>query len=86
MQQLDKKHNREQTGVVINKTNFADKLKECFNDFYKPCTIVSSFRSSGIYPVNCEVITDEQLKTNLTFSESEKESILSVYEKETESR
>ena len=68
-----RKHNRENPGVVINKINFAEKLKDCYNSFFKPITIVSSFRSSGIYPVDRNVISDEQLKTNLTFTiESDK--------------
>ncbi|KAH3801198.1 hypothetical protein DPMN_154845 [Dreissena polymorpha] len=64
-----RKHNREQPGVTINKIHFAEKLKICYNDFYKPSTVVISFRSSGIYPVNRAVIVDAQLKTNYTFSE-----------------
>lgn len=62
-----RKHNKEYPGVVINKINFAEKLKECYNEFYKPSIVVNSFHSAGLYPVNLDVITCEQLKTNLTF-------------------
>ncbi|KAJ8304426.1 hypothetical protein KUTeg_018009 [Tegillarca granosa] len=64
-------HNRKHPGVIINKLKFAEKLKECYNDFYKPNIVVNSFCSAGIYSVNRDVITTEQLKTNLTFTEPE---------------
>ncbi|KAJ8299460.1 hypothetical protein KUTeg_023520 [Tegillarca granosa] len=66
-----RQHNRKHPGVIINKLNFAEKLKECYNDFYKPNIVVNSFRSAGIYPVNRDVITTERLKTNLTLTEPE---------------
>ncbi|KAJ8299457.1 hypothetical protein KUTeg_023517 [Tegillarca granosa] len=47
-----RQHNRKHPGVIINKLHFAEKLKECYNNFYKPNIVVNSFRSAGIYPVN----------------------------------
>lgn len=63
-----RKHNRENPGVPINKCNFAEKLRDAYNDFYRPSIVVNSFKSSGIYPVNRAVISDDQLKTGLTFN------------------
>ena len=35
--------------------------------FYKPLTFINSFKSSGIYPVDSKVISDNQLKPGLTY-------------------
>ncbi|XP_056003489.1 uncharacterized protein LOC130049641 [Ostrea edulis] len=65
--QVVRKHTRENPGTPIGKDNFAEKLKEAFLLFYKPLTVINSFRSSGIYPVDGNIITVDQLKSGLTF-------------------
>ena len=62
-----RKHNCKNPGLPINKCNFADKLRDAYNDFYIPNIVVNSFNSSRMYPVTRAVISDNQLKTGLTF-------------------
>ncbi|XP_052252276.1 uncharacterized protein LOC127858948 isoform X1 [Dreissena polymorpha] len=59
---------RENPGKCIGKEVFAQKLTEAYLQFYKPITVINSFKSSGIYPVDSSVITSEMLKPALTFS------------------
>lgn len=47
--QVVRKHTRENPGCPIGKQTFAEKLKEAFLLFYKPLTVINSFRSSGTY-------------------------------------
>ena len=47
---VTRKHAREYPGSKISKANFADKLTEAANNFYRPATIINSFRSTGVYP------------------------------------
>ncbi|XP_038046939.1 uncharacterized protein LOC119721120 [Patiria miniata] len=62
-----KKNTREQPGDPINKATFPAKLHETVLAFYKPLTVMNSFKSSGIYPINREAISNEKLKPSLTF-------------------
>lgn len=80
-----RKHNRENPGIPINKGNFAEKLKDAYNDFYRPNIVVNSFASSGIYPVNKAVISDDQLKTGLTFNPDDEQTENDSKQKEAES-
>ncbi|XP_052233020.1 uncharacterized protein LOC127845885 [Dreissena polymorpha] len=57
-----RKYSRENPGRSIGKEVFAEKLTEAFLNFYKILTVINAFRSSGIYPVDASVITDEILK------------------------
>ena len=66
--QVVRKHTREHPANPIGKENFAEKLKEAFLLFYKPLTVINSFRSSGIYPVDRNVISSTQLKPGITFT------------------
>ena len=68
--QVVRKHTREHPGTLIGKENFAEKLKEAFLLFYKPLTVINSFRSSGVYPVDSSVVPSTQLKPGLTFAEA----------------
>jgi len=68
--QVVRKHTREHPASPIGKQNFAEKLKEAFLLFYKPLTVINSFKSSGIFPVDGNVISADQLKTGLTFQSS----------------
>ncbi|KAK3096946.1 hypothetical protein FSP39_005022 [Pinctada imbricata] len=65
--QITRQHYRANPGVKIDRHNFAEKLRDAFLQFYKPLTIVNSFKSSGIYPVDSTVISDDELKPGLTF-------------------
>lgn len=69
--QVMRRHSRENPGSPVGKHNFAELLKQCFLLFYKPLTIINSFKSSGIYPVDSTVVTSSVLKPSLTFSEPE---------------
>lgn len=80
-----RKHNRENPGIPMNKGNFAEKLKDAYNDFYRPNIVVNSFASSGIYPVNRAVISDDQLKTGLTFNPDDEQTENDSKQKEAES-
>jgi hypothetical protein len=73
--QVVRTHTRNSPGTPISKENFAEKLKEAFLLFYKPLTIINAFRSSGIYPVDSNVITKEQVKPGITFSSTESASL-----------
>ena len=64
-------HYRENPGVKINRTNFAQKLKEAYIQFYKPLTVVNSFKASGIYPVDSTMIAEGDLKPGLTYEHEE---------------
>lgn len=64
-----RKHTCENPGSPIGMENFAEKLKEAFLLFYKPLTVINSFKSSGIYPVDGNAISDDQLTSGLTFAE-----------------
>ena len=66
-----RKYSRENPGKSINRENFAEKLTEAFLLFYKPLTVINSFRSSGIYPVDSSAISSEALKPGLTFTSEE---------------
>ncbi|WAQ95790.1 LOW QUALITY PROTEIN: hypothetical protein MAR_028480 [Mya arenaria] len=75
-----RKHNRKHPGVVINKTNFAEKIKDCFNAFNKPCTISLLFiRHISRQPLSHLRSAVEDI---LAFSESDRASIV----KESEQR
>ncbi|XP_052219882.1 uncharacterized protein LOC127837083 isoform X2 [Dreissena polymorpha] len=65
---VSRKYMRENPGKCIGKEVFAQKLTEAYLQFYKPITVINSFKSSGIYPVDSSVITSEMLKPALTFS------------------
>ena len=39
-------------------------------NFYKPSTIINSFRSSGIYPVSREAVPNDRLKPSLTYDKA----------------
>lgn len=69
--QVVRKHTRDHPGSPIGKQNFAEKLKETFLLFYKPLTVINSFKTSGIYPVNANAVSKDQLKTGITFSETQ---------------
>lgn len=69
--QVVRKHTRENPGAPITKHNFVEKLKEAFLLFYKPLTVINSFKSSGIYPIDGNMITKDHLKPGLTFQVEE---------------
>lgn len=69
--QVVRTHTRNSPGTPISKENFAEKLKEAFLLFYKPLTVTTAFRSSGIYPVDGTVITKQHVKPGITFSSVE---------------
>lgn len=64
-------HSRENPGSPVGKDKFAELLKEAFLLFYKPLTVINSFKSTGLYPVDSTVITSIMLKPGLTFSEGD---------------
>jgi hypothetical protein len=64
-----RKHTKANPGQPIGKQHFAQKLNEAFDAFYKPATVASSFRSSGIYPVCRAAVSNDRLKPSLTFVE-----------------
>ncbi|XP_046571695.1 jerky protein homolog-like [Haliotis rubra] len=66
--QVVRKHSQEHPGLSIGKETFAEKLQEAFLLFYKPPTVINSFRSSGIFPVDSSVITLDHVKPVLTFA------------------
>jgi hypothetical protein len=72
--QVVRKHTREHPEDPIGKVNFAEKLKEAFLMFYKPLTVINSFKSSGIYPLDSTVISSDQLKPGITYMDAEEPS------------
>ncbi|XP_045177895.2 jerky protein homolog-like [Mercenaria mercenaria] len=76
-----RKYTKENPGKSIGKENFAGKLHEAFMLFYKPLTVSSSFRSTGIHPVDRSKISENKLKPALTFQiESESSAPLNSME------
>jgi len=76
------RQSRENPGSPVGEETFPELLKEDFLLFYRPLTVVNSFRSSGIYPVDGNAVRSEVLKPGLTFSgESSVESSKEVTEK-----
>ncbi|XP_071799787.1 uncharacterized protein [Asterias amurensis] len=65
-----KRNTKENPGKPINKATFPRKLNETVTAFYKPLTIVNSFKSSGIHPINRQAISNDKLKPSLTFQSS----------------
>jgi hypothetical protein len=63
-----RKNTKENPSTAINKQTFARHLRDAYMAFYKPATVASSFRASGIYPINRNAISNELLKPSLTFS------------------
>ena len=62
-------YSREYPGSKISKHhNFAEKLANAFDDFYRPKTSIS-FKATGIYPIDHGQITDEMLAPGNTYSE-----------------
>jgi hypothetical protein len=59
---LVREHAKDNPANPIGKAKFAEKLKEAFFLFRKPHTVIRSFKSTGIYPVDASVITYEELK------------------------
>lgn len=43
--------------------------------FYKPLTIVNSFKASGIYPVDNTAVCDDALKLGFTFTDSNEDGL-----------
>ena len=72
--QVTRQHYRQTPGIKIDKTNFAQKLKDAFMLFYKPLTIVNSFKASGIYPVDSLAISDDHLRPGYTFASQDESS------------
>ena len=68
--QVLRKHYRDNPGSRIGKPNFAEKLTEAYREFYKPATIVNSFRATGIYPVDSTKIGNDELKPGLTYCQT----------------
>ncbi|XP_060604840.1 uncharacterized protein LOC132757544 isoform X2 [Ruditapes philippinarum] len=66
-------HAREKPGVAIGKDTFSEKLKEAYLLFYKPLTVVNSFKSSGIYPVDSTKVRDSDLKPGFTYTHTDDE-------------
>ena len=66
--QVTRQHTREHPGSKIGKPNFAEKLAEAFNEFYRPSTIVNSFRATGVYPIDRGQITAEMLAPGKTYT------------------
>ncbi|XP_014673791.1 PREDICTED: uncharacterized protein LOC106814043 [Priapulus caudatus] len=65
------RHNtRDHPDIPIGKVNFAEKLKEAFLLFYKPLTIINSFKAPGIYPVDSTVISSTRLKPTITYKDA----------------
>jgi len=69
------RQSRENPGSPVGKEKFPALLKEAFLLLYRSLTVVNSFISSGIYPVDSNAVRSEVLKPGLTFSgESSSES------------
>ena len=66
--QVTRNHYRENPGSKIGKANFAEKLKEAYQGFYRPSTVVNSFKATGVYPVDRSQISDNDLKPGLTYT------------------
>jgi hypothetical protein len=73
--QIVRKNTKENPDKSIGKENFAAKLQEAFLNFYKPLTVVNSFKSTGIFPIDRSKISESHLKPAMTFQSlsSEKE-------------
>ncbi|XP_055997363.1 uncharacterized protein LOC130047104 [Ostrea edulis] len=67
--QVLREHTRENPGTPIQKHNFTEKWKEAFLLFYKPLTVINSFKSSGIYPIDASAVASSKFKTGHTFNE-----------------
>jgi len=67
--QVVRRHTRENPSTPVGKENFAELLKEAYLLFYRPLTVINSFKSSGIYPVDSTVVTSTMLKPGLTYTE-----------------
>lgn len=67
--QVVRRHSRENPSSPVGKENFAELLKEAYLLFYRPLTVINSFKSSGIYPVDSTVVTSTMLKPSLTFTD-----------------
>ena len=67
---VTRKHARDYPGSKISKANFAEKLTEAFNNFYRPSTIINSFRSTGVYPVDRSRITVDMLAPGTAYREA----------------
>ena len=62
-----KRHTKESPGESIGKKNFASKLAETQMRFFAPYKIVSSFKKTGIFPINRSAISNDLLKPSNTF-------------------
>lgn len=73
--QIVRKNTKDNPDKSIGKENFAAKLHEAFLNFYKPLTVVNSFKSTGIFPIDRSKISESRLKPAMTFQSvsSEKE-------------
>ena len=69
--QVTRRHTRDFPGSKISKPNFAEKLAEAFNAFYRPLTVINSFKATGLYPVDRSQITVEMLAPGLTYEDQD---------------
>ncbi|XP_041361896.1 uncharacterized protein LOC121377863 [Gigantopelta aegis] len=69
--QVVRKHYREHPGAKIGKLNFSEKLKEVYYEFYKPLTVINSFKVTGIYPIDSTKIGDDELKPAVVLDQKE---------------
>lgn len=67
--QVVRRHTRENPSTPVGKEIFAELLKEAYLLFYRPLTVINSFKTSGIYPVDSTVVTSTMLKPGLTYTE-----------------
>ena len=54
---------------MVKEQNFARHLQVAFIYFYKPITVLKSFASSDVFPVNSSAISNNRLNPSLTYDE-----------------
>ena len=64
-------YSRENPNSDSNKKNFSFIFKNTWYEVMRPSLLIDSFRKSGIYPLNRQQLTDDQVRTSIVYSSSE---------------
>jgi len=66
-----RKYSQANPNTDINKKNFSSIFKNTWNEVMRPSLLIDSFRKAGIYPLNRQQVSDDQLRTSVVYSSSE---------------
>jgi len=65
-----RQYSRQNPNTDINKKNFCYVFKNTWVEVMRPSLLIDAFRKSGIYPINRQQISNDQVKTSVVYREN----------------